>query len=82
MIAAAVKSNLCDGVFCRDRNLRISHLVDSEYRLAHDLAAVRQLLPLALGQPRETGCQRDHHRLEDEHRRLCKAIRREDWRAA
>ena len=63
-----------------------AEVADSEYRLARDLAAVWRWLPLALGQPRETGChldrQRDRHGLQDEHRRLCTAILREDWRAA
>ena len=65
----------------------IEHLADQEHTLAHDLAAVRELLHLALEQLHETGrhCDRlreQHRQLRDEYRRLRELILRDERRAA
>ena len=74
-------------VFRGDRDSLISEFADQEHTLARELAAVRELLHLTLGQLHEQG--RRHERLREQHRRLrdeCRdlraAIPRDDWRAA
>ena len=66
--ATAVRSTACTGALCGDRAILISELVDSEYQLARELAAVRQLLHIALGQLHEQGLR--HDRLRDQHQRV------------
>ena len=76
-------------VFDADTQIRaaISEFTDSKARLAHDLAAVRELLRLALQQLHETGRQHDclsnqHRRLSDEYRALRATILSADKRPA
>ena len=55
-------------VFRDDRDLLTREFVDQEHALARELASVRQLLHLALGQMHEKD--QRHHRLVDQHRHL------------
>ncbi len=59
----------------------VEHFADQEYALARHLAAVRELLHLALARLHEITAQFDrfkeqHHRLLDEYRRLREQVRR------
>ena len=70
-----------------DRDLLIAEFADSEHCLARDLAGVRQLLHLALGQShkwahRHTRLQEQHRRLRDEYRAFREPVIRDDRRAA
>ena len=70
-----------------DRDRLISEFADSEYRLARELASVRQLLHITLGQSHEQGRQLDrlreqHRRLRDEYRSLRKTIPHNNQKAA
>lgn len=61
----------------RDRIITV--LADSEYRLARDLAGVRELLHLSLGQMHERECERKrlhetHNRLRAEYRQVREAL--------
>ena len=77
----------CTGVFCSDRDRLVSELADSEYRLARELAATRELLHIALEQLHEKERQlarvrEKHRRLRDECRGLREMILRDGQRAA
>lgn len=74
-------------VFRGDRALLIAEFADSEYRLARELAAVRVLLHLALGQSHEwvlryDRLEKQHRRLRDEYRSFREHALRDDRRAA
>ena len=61
------------------RDRIITELADSEYRLARDLAGVRELLHLSLGQMHERECERKrlhetHNRLRAEYRQVREAL--------
>ena len=61
----------------RDRMIAV--LADNEYRLARDLAGVRELLHLSLGQMHERECERKrlhetHNRLRAEYRQVREAL--------
>ena len=63
-------------VFSADRDLLIAEFVDSEHRLARELAACRELLHITLAQLHEKG--RQHERLREQHRHLrdeCRVLR-------
>ena len=84
---SAVTSAGCTGVFCGDRDLTLSELVDNEHYLARELGSVRQLLRLALEQLHEKGRQYDRLREQQRHllaeyRALRETILRADRRAA
>ena len=74
-------------VFRADRDQLIGEFADSEHRLAHELAAVRQLLHITLGQLHDKIKEYDRHldqhrRLLAEYRRLRETILCDDRRAA
>ena len=69
------------------RDRVIEHFADQEHALARDLAAMRELLHLALGRLHEVTRQLDrlqeqHHQLRDECRRLREQVRHDERRAA
>ena len=69
-----------------NRDHLIAELADSEFQLAHQLAAYRAMLSVALAQLHQTGHQLEHlreqhYRLQDEYRQLRKMVLRAERRA-
>ena len=83
MTTGAVTSD----VFRGDRDLLIGEFAAQERQLAHEVAALRELIHRALGQLHEQGCQHErlraqHHRLRDEYRSYREKLLRDDQRRA